>query len=84
MTPVQPSKTNAFVQQFHFRPNTVKIVQTYIQDCWGKCITSDSIKIPAYQIKTFKINGGPNILKLHDLKYFENLFHNKYLENEKI
>ena len=84
MTPAQPSKTNTFVQQFHFRSNTVKTVQTYIQNCWGKCITSESIKKPANQIKTFKINGDPNILKLHDLKDFENLFHNKYLENEKI
>ena len=30
VTPVQPSKTNTLVQQFHFRSNTVKTVQTYI------------------------------------------------------
>ena len=83
VTLVKASKTNAFVQQFHSRSNTVKTVQTYIQDCWRKCITSDSIKIPAYSIKAFKINGDSNILKLHDLKYFENLLPNKCQENEK-
>ena len=83
-TPVQPSKTNVFVQQFHFRSNTVKAVQTYIQDCWEKCITLDCVKIPVFQIKTFKISGDPDILKLHDLKHFENLLQNKYQENEKI
>ena len=30
VTPVQPSKTNTLVQQFHFRSNTVKTVQTYV------------------------------------------------------
>ena len=30
VTPVQSSKTNTLVQQFHFRSNTVKTVQTYI------------------------------------------------------
>ena len=79
VTLVKASKTNAFVQQFHSRSNTVKTVQTY----WRKCITSDSIKIPAYSIKAFKINGDSNILKLHDLKYFENLLPNKCQENEK-
>ena len=84
VTPVQPSKTSAFVQQFHFRSNTVKTVQTYIQDCWGKCMTLESIKILAYQIKTFKITGDSDILKLHDLKHFENLLQNKYQQKTKI
>ena len=33
---------------------------------------------PAYQIKTFKINGEPDILKLHDFKHFEKLLQSKY------
>ena len=78
MTPVQPSETNVFVQQFHFRYNTVKTVQTYIHDCWEKCITLISVKIPVYLIEIFKIYGDSDILKLHDLKHFENPPQDKY------
>ena len=36
VTPVQPSKTNVFLQQFHFRSNTVKAIQTYMCEFWEK------------------------------------------------
>lgn len=70
--------------QLHFRSNSVKSVPAYIQDCWKKCITSDNVKMPAYEIKTFKVNGDLDFLKLHDLKHFENLLQNKYQEIRKI
>ena len=72
VTPVQPSKTNIFVQQFHFRSNAVKAIQTYKRKCWEKWITSNSVKIPAYQIENFKINGDPDYLNymiLNTLKF---------------
>ena len=40
--------------------------------------------MPAYEIKTFKVNGDLDFLKLHDLKHFENLLQNKYQEIRKI
>lgn len=76
--------SSAFVQQLHFRSNSVKSVSTYIQDCWKKCITSDSVKIPTYETKTFEVNDDPDFLKLHDLKHFENLLQSKCQEIRKI
>ena len=35
-------------------------------------------------MKTFKINGDPDILKLHYLKHFESLLQNKYQEIREI
>ena len=57
VTPVHPTKTSVFVQQLRFSYNAVKAIQTYINDCWERWITSNSFKVPAYQIEVFKIIG---------------------------
>ena len=44
-----------------------------MRKCWEKWITSNSVKIPAYQIEVFKINGDTDYLNymiLNTLKFY--------------